>query len=274
MSSSVIHFRIMGNLINTMRGGQGNGNTGDDAQADRNNGDDTQEDDRNIEDDGVEDISSGSGDSIYDNIVYGDIDLIVDENGEVVFDSSIGDDTSMDGSDGEVAHAGAAPGVQPNNGRGNTDWFARCRNTNLSQRIMYRDFRASRNPNAAPYLKNEYVLNEFDRFLRVPLELTPVTASRFFGIIRSLYEGNGYRNRAWDVAFLNGQQIKTLDYDFDELIMVAKRTLDVLGDSRHGYLSTSLCHLRRYKHYVFLHNTLTAEELQTVTDWRGMLMNH
>ena len=166
------------------------------------------------------------------------------------------------------------------NGDGNNDgnpvnmWVVTYRKTKMYKRTAFRDFRPKKDEEAGAYLQSEYELSEFKTFLKKKLELTNDCAKKVYAVVKNFYNGNGYENRAWDMPFLDGMELTTLDYDFDELCGVAKLAQDRLGDSRKGYLALALNHLRRYKFYLTLKKKMKREDFEAIQNWRERLMNH
>ena len=218
----------------------------------------------------LSDTMDEPNDSVYssdDEAVYGDL---WDGHSTVsVSSASSGeDDSSEDGNDGNNVGDGN------NNGKPPDKWVVKNRKTKLYKRIAFRDFPPLKKEDAGNYLQSEYELREFKKFTRDKLELSKDCTKKVYTIVKNFSKGEGYKNTAWDMPFLAGKEIKTLDYDFDELADVARLAQDTLGDSRKGYLALALNHLRRYQHYVYLKNTLTPVEFRKITKWRKLLMSH
>ena len=198
----------------------------------------------------------------YDYVSRADVSLWGRDDGDIISVSSASssEDTDSDGDDGE-------------NGDGN-DWEAIFGRSTQYQRKGFRDFPPTRLEEPPHYWQSPFSLSKFKKFTKEKLDLTKPCSNKICKIVKNFQRGRGYQNKAWDIAFLEGKEITTLDYDFNELVKVAKLAQDTLGDSRKGYLALALNHLRRYQHYVKMKNQLSDREFRRIEDWRTLLMNH
>ena len=207
----------------------------------------------------------------YDYVSRADVSLWGRDAGDIISVSSASssNDTDSDGDDGQNGDG--------NNGNAELDkWAVVYGQSEVYQRRAFRDFppRKRKKFHRRGYLRREYSLSKFRKFTKEKLDLTKDCSNKICKIVKNFQRGRGYQNKAWDIAFLEGKEITTLDYDFNELVKVAKLAQDTLGDSKKGYLALALNHLRRYQHYVKMKNELEDGEFRRIEDWRTLLMNH
>ena len=130
-----------------------------------------------------------------------------------------------------------------------------------------RTFQATRSRNAAGHLQQVYDLDLLGAFLLVPLKMKGQNYNRTMQRIRSMYDGRGLSNKAWDIALLDGQQITTLDYNFTQVVNMTAFASARLGDSSNGWLTHSVRYLQRYQEY---YDMMITDETRfnQIENWR------
>ena len=153
-----------------------------------------------------------------------------------------------------------------------TDWVAKFNNADPAQKQKIKSYMAPRDPNPGDHLTAQYNMNDFRRFMINDLHKSENNTDRICTELSKLANGNGYRNTAWDFAFLGGQRIDTLDYNFPAIIGMAKLAQTELRDSKKGWLAHSLGYLARYKEYHHMRHE-SPQKFQSITDWNTFLGN-
>ena len=175
---------------------------------------------------------------------------------------------------------GRGRGGQANRGRGGQanrgereDWDLRYEQADPEVKQQLQDYRAPRLANP-PHQREtqQFDMAAFAVFLLGPMNRTRGNTDKTWRIINRLYNGDGFKNKAWGFAFLGGQRINTLDFDMPKVIAMAGRAQDVLGDSSKGYLTHCLRYLWRYQKYRELEHEMDPIAYANV-DWDAYFLS-